>query len=374
MWKFGLQAKDGSRHRFEIENNVPFIILKWKVFELTNIPPEKQLLKTGRPPKIIEIINEDIEIKDVGNQLQNMDLIIVDETDSSGISVPPPQSTSKAFPTIGQASSTEYSTMTNDYVFGVPPSQSTSKVFPTIGQASSTEYSTMTNAYVFGGKIEPQPISFSNTVITRKIIPADNSCLFASILHCLKPVLYKRNKRLTSKDLRTICSDWVKKEVQLNPTSNLMDSIIAESDGKLTNPEEYSKRILNSDSWGGYVECKILSEYFQLQIVAGNIEIGTFNKYPDDNNKFGARIYILYDGIHYDACERGNGNSIFRSDDKCEVYGEVAMVLFDLKEKKQYTNTNTFSLVCQVCFKGIEGEKEARAHAQETGHQNFAQK
>ena len=175
-------------------------------------------------------------------------------------------------------------------------------------------------------------------------------------------------------DLRKICSDWVKKEVQLNASSNLMDSITAESDGKLKTPEEYSKRILNSNSWGGYVECKILSEYFQVQIVAGNVEIGTFNKYPDDNERFSARIYILYDGIHYDACERERGNSIFRCDDECEVHSEVAIVLFDLKEKKQYTNTKTFGLVCQECFMEIDGEKEVQVHAQKTGHINFVQK
>ena len=212
-------------------------------------------------------------------------------------------------------------------------------------------------------------------VVKRKVIPSDNSCLFASILHCLKPALYKLNKRLMSPmDLRLICKDYVKKDAQQNACSTLMDSIIAESDGKIKTPDDYAKRILDCNSWGGYVECKILSEYFQVQIVAGNIELGTFNKYPEDNTRFSSRIYILYDGIHYDACERGSGISIFGCNDTGELYNEVAMVLLGLKEKRQYTNTNTFRLFCNECYTTLEGQREAQEHAKKTGHVNFVQK
>ena len=340
MWKLGLQTKSGGRERFEIDSVSTFMVLKCKIFELTNIPPEKQILKTGRPPAIIQVNNEDTPIQNIGKMLQNMDLIIVDESQDS-CSVPPPKRVK-----------------ISDEIKHTPQ-------FEDIDNPSNT---------VFSSKIEPQNVSTLIGVVERKVIPSDNSCLFASILHCLKPALYKLNKRLTPMDLRKICSDRVANEVKQNASSNLMSSITAESDGKLTSPAEYSKRILDSNSWGGYVECKILSEYFQVQIVAGNIEIGTFNKYPEDNSKFDARIYILYDGIHYDACQRGNGISVFRCEDGSDVYNEVAMVLFDLKEKRQFTNTTTFALFCQECYTNLEGQKEAQAHAKTTGHVNFVQK
>ena len=92
------------------------------------------------------------------------------------------------------------------------------------------------------------------------------------------------------------------------------------------------------------------------------------------NQKFSSRIYILYDGIHYDACERGQGTSIFRCNDNSDVHNEVALVLMDLKEKKQYTNTKTFGVVCQECFVEMDGEKDMQIHAQKTGHINFVQK
>ena len=360
MWKFALQSKDGGREKFEIENTAAFMILKYKVFELTNIPPDKQILKTGRPPKEIKVDNEDVQIKDVGSQLQNMDLIIADEIPQLENNSPPSKKIKTSPLVFANSSLIENQVISNSLALNQNASSNTTNSTPT--------------HYTFDHKIEPQTTSFYDGKVSRKIIPSDNSCLFAAVIHCLKPVLFKLNKKLNPMDLRYICSDYVKMESQQNVNSDLMHSIIAESDGKLNSSQEYSKRILNSNSWGGYIECKILSEYFQVQIVAGNIEIGTCNKYPDDNKKYGARIYILYDGIHYDACERGNGKSIFRCHDTDEIYNEVTSLLLSLKEKKQYTNTSTCSLICNECYTNLKGEKEAVAHAKQTGHQNFAQK
>ncbi|SRR6266550_885538 len=61
-----------------------------------------------------------------------------------------------------------------------------------------------------------------------------------------------------------------------------------------------------------------------------------------------------------------------------------------LRAKKAYTNTATFDLKCevskilhitvcspqnigQVCGTGLKGEKEARAHAEQTGHVRFGE-
>lgn len=61
-----------------------------------------------------------------------------------------------------------------------------------------------------------------------------------------------------------------------------------------------------------------------------------------------------------------------------------------LRSKKAYTNTTTFDLKCEVgrctlffmlsdaeilqqCGQGLKGEKEARAHAEQTGHVRFGE-
>ena len=40
---------------------------------------------------------------------------------------------------------------------------------------------------------------------------------------------------------------------------------------------------------------------------------------------------------------------------------------------RQFTDTASFTLRCLVCQKGLCGEKDALAHAKETGHANFAE-
>lgn len=44
-----------------------------------------------------------------------------------------------------------------------------------------------------------------------------------------------------------------------------------------------------------------------------------------------------------------------------------------LREKRAFTNTATFTLRCEVCKTGLQGEKEARAHAAQTGHTSFGE-
>merc|ERR1719273_682617 len=132
-------------------------------------------------------------------------------------------------------------------------------------------------------------------------------------------MLYKQNKRLNSMDLRKVCRDRAIVEEKQDIDSILMSMIGAESDSKQKSAAEYTRRILSSDAWGGDIECTILSEYFQVQIVAGDIENTRFNKYPNSNEKYAARIYILYDGLHYDACEKGKGTSIFACNDTSDA-------------------------------------------------------
>jgi ubiquitin thioesterase OTU1 len=63
------------------------------------------------------------------------------------------------------------------------------------------------------------------------------------------------------------------------------------------------------------------------------------------------------------------------------AYNGAVFVANELKKKNQFTDKANFSIKCGVCkhsktflFIGYEcfkGEKEAVAHAQETGHSNF---
>ena len=82
-------------------------------------------------------------------------------------------------------------------------------------------------------------------------------------------------------------------------------------------------------------------------------------------------------------------------DEEDEVLVAAKKLADALRAKRAYTNTATFDLKCQVrelhgdgcglsvmlnafygsqiCGKGLKGEKEARAHASETGHVEFGE-
>ena len=63
---------------------------------------------------------------------------------------------------------------------------------------------------------------------------------------------------------------------------------------------DYCRWILKSDSWGGAIELAILSDFYEIEICAFDIKSTRMDRYGEDK-KYSNRIYLLYDGIHYDA-------------------------------------------------------------------------
>ena len=121
----------------------------------------------------------------------------------------------------------------------------------------------------------------------RKEVPADNSCLFYS-------VFFSIHGHLSASD----CNEAKKLRVKI---ANVVFS----------NPDKYSEAFLGrtsteyavwiqcDTSWGGGIELSILSENFQLEIDAIDIKILRVDNYGQIE-KYETRIFLLYDGIHYD--------------------------------------------------------------------------
>jgi len=96
--------------------------------------------------------------------------------------------------------------------------------------------------------------------------------------------------------------------------------------------------------------------------------------------KYENRCIVMYSGIHYDATSLAPTESapvdfhqtVFpvTSESIMQAAGKLAT---KRREKKAFTNTATFDLRCQICSKGLKGEKEARQHASETGHVDFGE-
>lgn len=194
--------------------------------------------------------------------------------------------------------------------------------------------------------------------LERLVIPADNSCLFNSILTSLQLA-----EKITPLNLREV----VRATILADPT-RLGAEIQADS-GK--DSLAYADWIAKPDSWGGFIDLHILSGYLGVQICAICIRTLRVENFP--NEAVGdARIFVLFDGIHYDCIVTVGGAKagIFSTKDDLTLSKAVAVAL-DLQEKKQFTDTANFTLQCQHCFKLLTGEADAQKHAKETGHFNF---
>lgn len=63
--------------------------------------------------------------------------------------------------------------------------------------------------------------------------------------------------------------------------------------------DEYCEWIQRPESWGGAIEVSILSQFYGIEIAVVDIINGIINHFGEDQ-KFGCRSFLLYDGIHYD--------------------------------------------------------------------------
>jgi ubiquitin thioesterase OTU1 len=127
---------------------------------------------------------------------------------------------------------------------------------------------------------QPTQILKSSDGIKRKIIPADNSCLFNAINYAMNTCI---NEPLIMRELIAV-------EIKSNP--ELYNEAILDK-----NPLDYCDWIMRNDTWGGGIELSIFSKCFQLRIGVVDINNVTIEYFGENYSNI---IYLLYDGIHYD--------------------------------------------------------------------------
>ncbi|RYH02921.1 hypothetical protein EON65_47555 [archaeon] len=196
--------------------------------------------------------------------------------------------------------------------------------------------------------------------LERKIIPADNSCLFNAIGELLE---YPRYDKKPSK-YREMVADYLDTHRDFY-TADMLD-------GK--DIDEYIKWIRNKDKWGGEIEVSILAKLLGVEIAVVDIRTTHTLIYGQDM-QYDKRIFLLYDGVHYDALVRTQGQttvcSMLSVADQT-VCAEATQLAKELQNKKQFVNLASGEMLCGVCMSMFAGEKEAIEHAKVTGHQNFS--
>lgn len=199
--------------------------------------------------------------------------------------------------------------------------------------------------------------------VERHVIPADNSCLFASVAYLLRsesgtPTPPVQLRQLVGGEIARDPERW--------------DPITLAESGKTS--LEYADWIQRDDSWGGSLELIVLSEKLGVQLSAVCVRSLRVEHFPHEG-PHRHRAYVLYDGIHYDAvvgrAAAGGGEvRVFSPSDDLTLNKVVALGV-ELQESKQFTDTANFTLQCQHCWKKLKGEADAQEHGKQTGHFNF---
>ncbi|KAJ5772061.1 hypothetical protein N7520_002590 [Penicillium odoratum] len=199
-----------------------------------------------------------------------------------------------------------------------------------------------------------------------RVMPDDNSCLFRAVGAAVMGDMD------TMVELRSIIAG----AIQSNP-SEYSAAILGKK------PDEYCQWIQNDDSWGGAIELKILSEYFNIEICS--IDVKTLHIFQF-NEGAPTRCIVVYSGIHYDVLALSpsdppytRANPFAHGDTK--IFESIDPVVLEkakelcrvLQSKHYYTDTAGFSVRCNTCGGTFTGEKGATKHASETGHYDFGE-
>lgn len=204
-----------------------------------------------------------------------------------------------------------------------------------------------------------QASEVSHSKLMRKIVPADNSCLFSSISFLML------GDTSFSGALRTL----IVKAVSEDPLT-FNEGFLGRSN------QEYCTWISEPDRWGGAIEISILSKHYQTEINVVNTESTRVDRFGEDEC-YANRVFLIYDGIHYDplGVMTSDGTpiqTVFNCND--EMWIAEAQVLGDEARKmNQFTNLSNFQLRCLICRLPLTGQAAAVQHAKETNHTNFGE-
>eukprot|EP00937_MAST-01D_sp_MAST-1D-sp2_P003167 g3167.t1 len=139
---------------------------------------------------------------------------------------------------------------------------------------------------------------------------------------------------------------------------------------------------------GGAIEMRVLAGLYSVEICAVDVETGkSYNFLPGGGDGASAsvaprgRVFLVYTGIHYDACALAPGGA--SADESADVrvlpradiaaLAMVQRIAAQLRAQRDFVNVHKFELQCMVCGAGIVGQADAARHAAETGHANYGE-
>ncbi|GLH03117.1 hypothetical protein R5R35_007690 [Gryllus longicercus] len=283
--------------------------LKGKLSSLTNIREKALHVLSGFPPKPLDLKQSDITLEAIG--ITSGDTLIIEERDNPG------------------------------------EEKQTDK--------ESTAPQMERRIHIQESQLERPGI------LMRKVVPADNSCLFTSIGF----VLGGKVDPTCAPFMRQIIAETV-----AGDSGTYSEAILGQPN------HSYCEWILKPDSWGGAIELAVLSQFYGIEIAVVDTLNAIINRFGEDQ-RYAQRVFLVFDGIHYDPLylepfEGGSVQTIFLTTDE-RILQEAEQLALEAKSSRQYTDVHRFSLKCLVCQEMLVGQVEAQQHAKATGHKTFGE-
>jgi ubiquitin thioesterase OTU1 len=195
--------------------------------------------------------------------------------------------------------------------------------------------------------------------VVKRVVPDDNSCLFHAISLCFDHVSVADLRSLIAKTVLADPINWNEGTLQQKPS-------------------DYANYIKKTNTWGGSVELCIFSEHYKCEIVVLDTARQRHNTFGEDKH-YSKRIYLVYDGIHYDALVwTSNPNSkawdvtVFDPNNTTAQEGCMAFMKKEF-QSGNYVDEYNYKIKCGQCGQVFVGNKNAAAHSNSTGHTSFTQ-
>lgn len=229
-------------------------------------------------------------------------------------------------------------------------------------------------AAVNGHPSTPSPSTGRNAIGTaaegeganmvRRAVAADNSCLFTALAF----IFTGQRDSTYAWQLRRVATERILAQPAVFTPAVL---------GGQT-PQAYCEHMLRPSTWGGAVELAVLSEHFETELRATDIQTLNVQRYGECKG-YQHAAYLLFDGAHYDpvtlAPFRGAPETLdrrlFAATDTTAEARSVALAR-SLQSERQFVNLRSGFMRCAVCAWVGCGQEQSIGHATQTGHTNFS--
>ncbi|GAB1606733.1 ubiquitin thioesterase OTU1 [Argonauta hians] len=334
--------------------------LKQLITKVTNIPCEHQKIFYGYPPKHANLSDDNLQLS--GCPFRSGDLLIVEDSpgsnfknssSSSSSSNKASTSTDRDKNSAGSSSSHSNSSGSGGGSGTISSNGGGSGAVGIGGSGSNSKSCTVVPSSKSSRR--------SSGMLIRKIVPANNACLFTSI----NTVMNHGVVDLSSADhMRKLAA-----RIVMNDPETYSTALLGQENSK------YVDWLLKEDSWGGAIEISVLSKHYRVEIDVVDTQSGRIDRFGEDQ-KYDNRVLLIYDGIHYDPLilelDESTCETVFSTDDDY-VLQQALEIAAVAKANRQFTDVNKFTLRCLECRTELTGQLEAQQHAERTGHIRFGQ-